>query len=480
MGRQEDQATPAGEPGDAAAAGGAPTAPSSPSAAPTGEPPPLSRARRLWVRALLVLATVLAILAIFALWANRQLMSPTHWANTSTALLQKQTIRQAVAGFLVDQLYAHVDVAAKLRSGLPSELRPLADPASGALHGVAEDAAQRVLAIPRVQSLWRTANRTADEELVTIINGGTRQVQIQGGTVLLNLHQIVTDLSRRLGLDPGLVEKLPPSFAQVKIVSSKELGIVRSLAKGLHALSIILTGLVIALYGLALLLAAGRRRRTLMWIGLSLVSAGVIVLVARAIARGQIVSAVTKDASIEPAARDAYTVATSLLVQVATSSIIIGLPLIFASWVAGPARAAEALRRFLAPRLRARPRLLFWVTGAILALIFIWGPIEATRKPFAMLLFTVLGLVGAHVLSGQIASEFPGVEARSLGTALRDYTQALGERAARVSSAIAGAAGGGSAPSRAAEIEHLLALRERGALSEVEFEAAKRDVLAGH
>ncbi|MFL5514884.1 MAG: hypothetical protein ACJ8DJ_01930, partial [Gemmatimonadales bacterium] len=194
------------------------------------------------------MATVLAVLAIFAIWANRQLMNPPSWADTSTALLQKPTIRQAVSGFVVDQLYAHVDVSAKLRAGLPSELRPLAGPVSGALHGVAEDAAERVLEIPRVQGMWRAANKAADEALVTVINGGTRHVQIEHGTVLLNLHQIVTDLSRRLGLDAGLVDRLPPSFAQVKVVSSEDLGIVRTLAKGVHALAIVLIVLVCVLY----------------------------------------------------------------------------------------------------------------------------------------------------------------------------------------------------------------------------------------
>jgi hypothetical protein len=461
----------------AAAAGGASGAATPPA---VRAEPPLGATRRLWLRATLVLATVLAVLAIFAIWANRQLMNPRNWADTSTALLQKPTIRQAVSGFVVDQLYAHVDVSAKLRSGLPSELKSLAGPVSGALHGVAETAAERVLEIPRVQSLWRSANRAADEALVTIIKGGNRQVQIEHGTVLLNLHQIVTDLSRRLGLDPGLVENLPPSFAQVKVVSSEDLGIVRTLAKGLHALAIVLSVLVGLLYALALGLAAGRRRRTLMQVGLSLVLAGLAVLAARAIAQGQIVSAVTDDASIEPAARDAYAVATSLLVQVATSAIIIGGPLIIAAWLAGPARLAHGLRRLAAPRLQERPLLGYWLTISLLALLFIWGPVEATRKPLQMVIFTVLALLGTYLLGRQIATEFPDPQPISIRGLLRERIQALGERVAALASGVAAGAGAGArVPSRADEIEHLLVLRERGALSEAEYEAAKREVLAG-
>jgi hypothetical protein len=96
-----------------------------------------------------------------------------------------------------------------------------------------------------------------------------------------------------------------------------------------------------------------------------------------------------------------------------------------------------------------------------------------------MILFSVLGLCGAHVLGRQIASEFPGARAVPLRAALRQYAHSIGERAGRVTGAMTGH-DGGAMPSRAAEIERLLALRERGVLSADEFETAKHDVLAGH
>jgi len=78
-------------------------------------------------------------------------------------------------------------------------------------------------------------------------------------------------------------------------------------------LAVLLVVLVVALYGLALLLVRGHRRRTLMWVGWSLVLAGLIVIVGRTIAQAQLVSAVTTDASIEPAANDAYSALQSFI-----------------------------------------------------------------------------------------------------------------------------------------------------------------------
>jgi Short C-terminal domain len=437
-----------------------------------------SRARRIWVRVILGVATLLAVFAIFAVWANRQLLNPSNWSKTSTALLQKSTIRSALSGYLVDQLYANINVPAQLKSGLPPRLAPLAGPIAGGLHNVAEQGTERALENPRVQNLWEKANRAADQALVTIVNGGGRRAQIQGGTVSLNLHQIVAELAQRLGLPAGIANKLPPSVANLKVVTSSQLGLVRDLAKALHALALTLTILVFALYALAVFLARGYRRRTLMWVGSSLVFAGLLVLVGRKIGQGQLVSAITSDASIEPAANDAYSVATSLLVQVASAAIIIGIPVIFSAWLAGPARWAVAGRRFWAPHLRERPGLAYWITAGVLALVFIWGPIPATRNPFAMLLFTILAFVGAHVLRGQIAEEFPDALPVSIRTAVSGHARAGGERVGGGHASAAPATTAAGRLTLATELERLSTLRDRGAITDAEYEAAKRELLA--
>jgi len=163
-------------------------------------------------------------------------------------------------------------------------------------------------------------------------------------------------------------------------------------------------------------LSRGYRRRTLILVGSSLVLAGLIVILGRKIGQGQLVSAITHDASIEPAANDAYSVATSLLVQVASAAIIVGIPVIFSGFLAGPARWAIAVRRFLAPHFRTYPGLAYWIVAGLLALVFIWGPIPATRNPLEMLIFAILAFVGAYVLRQQIAEEFPDAGAGSAGS----------------------------------------------------------------
>ena len=70
------------------------------------------------------------MLATFAVWANRQVLDADNWADTSTALLEDPAVQTQIAGFLVDSLYANVDVAGQLEQSLPTPLKGLAGPAA--------------------------------------------------------------------------------------------------------------------------------------------------------------------------------------------------------------------------------------------------------------------------------------------------------------------------------------------------------------
>ena len=50
------------------------------------------------VLALIVVASLTGVLAIFALWANRQLLDTDNWTKTSSGLLENDEIRGQVAG----------------------------------------------------------------------------------------------------------------------------------------------------------------------------------------------------------------------------------------------------------------------------------------------------------------------------------------------------------------------------------------------
>lgn len=113
----------------------------------------LPHPHRWLVRSLIGVATVLGIVAIFAVWANRQLLDTSYWTKTNTKLIESPPIREAVSVYLTEQLYANVDVSGELGKELPSELKPLAAPAAGALKDVVQKGINLLLERPQVQEL---------------------------------------------------------------------------------------------------------------------------------------------------------------------------------------------------------------------------------------------------------------------------------------------------------------------------------------
>jgi hypothetical protein len=371
------------------------------------EKPPIGRGRRILVQVIIWATTVPAVLAIFAVWANRQLLNPDNWANTSTQLLDHPEIRAAASNYLVGQLYANVDVAGELKSRLPSALQGVAAPLAGALRNVAVSAAQRALANPQVQDAWRLANRAADRQLVTIVNGGSGAAKVSGGEVTLDLKSIVANMANQLGL-PDVSSRLPPSAANLVILRSNQIKVVQDVGRALKGLALLLTIIVPLLYVLAVFLARGRRRRALMTVGIAIVAAGLVVFAARRIVESGVTNSLVKTEANKPAVSSIVSIATSMLAQIAGAFVFVGVPLIAAAWFAGPTRLAVRMRRAIAPFLGDHPEATFGIVAGVLLLIFIWGPIPATQRPAGIIVFTVLAMFGTAVLRQQTAREFPG------------------------------------------------------------------------
>ena len=388
-------------PQDAAPAGGPPDpGPGATPSAATSAP----HERRWLVRVIIWGTTVLAVIAIFAVWSNRQLLNPNNWSNTSTKLLQNEKVREATSNYLVNQLYANVNVAEELKTRLPTQLQPLAAPVAGALQNLAIQAAQRALANARVQEAWKHANKAADETFIAIIDG-KGPVATNGGVVTLDLASIVANITNRLGL-PNVSSKLPASVAHVTVLKSKNLKAVQDGVKALKGLALLLTIIVPLLYALAIFLARRRRRQTLMQVGIAIVIAGLIVFAGRELVVSQVTDSLVKVEANRPAGEAIISIATSMLSEIAGAFVIVGVPLIAAAWFAGPARLAVKARRAIAPFLREQPGWTYGIVITIMLLIFIWGPIPATHKLAGIIVFLALALFGTEVLRRQTAREF--------------------------------------------------------------------------
>ena len=208
--------------------------------------------------------------------------------------------------------------------------------------------------------------------------------------------------------------------------------------------------------------------------------------------------------AVRPAASAAWSIGTSVLVDVAGALIFLGVLVVLAGMLGGGAHWARATRRSLAPYLRDRADIVFGVVLVVLLILFAWGPIEATQQLTGILLITVLALFGTQMLRRQAALEFPdapsagGMDAirkgiadswgtlRRGGASLRaDVAERVGERGGHEHGAGGGggggaSGGGGQSPSSGSVdgLERLAALHSSGALTDEEFATAKRDLLS--
>jgi hypothetical protein len=360
------------------------------------------------VRSLIGVATVLGVVAIFAVWANRQLLDSGYWASTNTKLIESPPIREEVASYLTEQLYANVNVAGELKNELPSELKPLAAPAAGALKDVVEKGINLLLERPRVQQLWSKANQVTHAEFVRLVENKGKVVKLPGGgAVVLDLRPMLTEVAEKVGAPTSLVAKIPTNVAQLRIVTSKQLNTMQNAVNLLRGLALVLPLLVVAMFALAVYLARGRRRHTLIEVGSAFIGAGLLVIVVRGIVGNKVVDSLATTEAVKPAAEAAWSIGTSVLADISWSTVLIGVAVILAGILAGPTRVATSVRRLMAPYMRDRPDITFGVMGLLLLLLFAWGPIAATKTLTGIVIILVLAIFGTEMLRRETAEEFP-------------------------------------------------------------------------
>ena len=468
----------------------------------TGAAPPASHgarahhSHRFLVASLLALGTIIGLVAIFAVWINRQALNTDNWTTTSSRIIADPVVDEALGNYLVSQLYANVNVSGELQSLLPSDLSGLAGPAAGGLRELAQQVAPQLLASAQVQSAWRQANRAAHKELLTILNGGTKAVSTTNGEVTLNLSTILDQLAQQLGLASQLAAArsklsggtasqvrtqaqqrlgitIPPNVGQLTILKAKNLKTAQDIATAIRGLAIVLTILMFACFVAAVWFARGWRRIALRSVGWCGVGLGALVILARRIVGNQVIGGLVSVPTNRPAALRVWAIGTSLLYDIAVAVIVYGLLLVIAAWIAGSTRPAIGLRRAMAPMLREHEVAPYAWTGGVFLLVLIWGPTPAFRQVIPVIGMIILLGLGVYLLRKQTAEEFPDAQ---LGDTTRRVRAWWAARRAGHHHGAPEANGGGS---RLNELERLSSLHDRGVLSDEEFQSEKTLIMSG-
>ena len=448
--------------------------------------------RRGLARALVLVAAVLAFAAILAVWVNRQALNTDNWTTTSSRMLESPAVRDQLSAYLVDQLYANVDVEAQIREALPPQVQQLAGPAAGALRDLIERRAREALSRPETQQRWEDANRAAHAALIRVIDGDVEPVE-------LDVKALLEQTEQRAGIGGRVAGALPDDAARITILRADQLDGVQAAGKALRSLAVMLVVLSLALFGVALAVAPGWRRQAVRAYGVGFVAAGAAAIAVGSLAGDAVVGALAQTAATEPAVRDVWDISTTLLEEAAVATIGYGLVMILGAWLAGPSAWAIAVRRNLAPYLR-EPALAYGAFTVLAAIVVLWwSPTPAMRNPVTAVVLLALLALGFEALRRRTAAEFPGADRAEALLRMRQGLARLGgstragagAAAARASELAATASSRGRARSAGAEgdpsaedlrlqhLERLVKLHADGVLDDEEFRAEKARILNG-
>lgn len=409
-------------------------------------------------RILVVLGVLFAVLSLLAGYVRFQALDTDTVSETAGDLIADDEIREQVAASLVEQLYANVDVAARLEARLPEEQKGLAGPAAAGLRELSDRAAIRLLERPRVQALWVSTVTRAHRQLINVLEDDTGPLSTEGGAVVLDLQPLVIQLGDRVAVIGDVAQQFGPDVGRIEILEAEELETAQELTQLLKTLGTWLWLLPLALWAVALGLAPARRLSILRMIAFGSIFAGLLVLVVRRLGGSFVVEELVPSTAVQPAAQNAWDILTAQLRDGGFTLVGLGVIVLVAVWLVGASPRSVAARQGLAPYL-ARPEIAYGVAAGLFLLLLWWSPtIQTTRVQLMVVAALVLAL-GLELLRRQTAREVPNPPPPDFAGSLRRGMARLRGESAE--------------DDRLAALERLGRLREQGVLTDEEVAAEK-------
>jgi hypothetical protein len=353
-------------------------------------------------------ATLLLLITSLTVWTKRQILSTDGWTNTSSQLLEDDTVRAALSAKLVNALFERVDVEAQLKERLPDQLQAAAPILAGALENVAPRAVNTFLSTDAAQQLWKVANRRMHRQLKNVLEGHkVRNITTANGDVVLDLRPMVQRVAARLGVEDRLKAHASPTAGEIVILRSNQLKAAQSAVQAIKVISIFVVIAVLLLFGLALFLAGPSRRKVLGGIGACLLAVGLLLLILQRLLGNAIIDGVVKVDANKTAGHRIWAIATSELRDIGIALVVYGLVAIAAAVIAGPNRVGTTVRRWLAPAFRHSIVVVYAVVITILLILVAWAPFGSGRSEIGTLVLFLLILLGIELLRRQTLREFP-------------------------------------------------------------------------
>lgn len=370
------------------------------------------RAVASWV--LLVLACVTLAASAVAVWVNRVALDTDTWVDTSSEVLADPTVQASLATAIATRLDEQVGFEEEAAGALPPRLQGFAPVIATGAYDLVERGAERALAGPRVQELWKDANRVAHSVLLDVLEG--RRVQTApDGSIVLDLRPIIQEVAAAVGIDASVVQRIPDDRAQITVAPGQRLERARQIAHWLDMLALWLPILAIVLLAAAIWVAPDRRRQ-LGRVGIGLVLIAFLLVAARRGIGGWLPEQVAANTQGEATAKVVWRIVSEGLAVAAVTIAVIGVVAFVGAWLAAPRKWPTRMRGAVAPWLES-PWRSFGTLAVLVAILIAWGPTPAARNPISIVILGGAAVLGLALLRRQALREHAAAAAIEPATA---------------------------------------------------------------
>ncbi|MFJ8634857.1 hypothetical protein [Streptomyces sp. NPDC093568] len=222
---------------------------------------------------LILLAALLSLLSVVAVWANSIVQDTDRYVATVGPLASDPDVQKAVTNRVTDVVLERIDVDALVdqltdaaeQQGVPPRaaelLKNLDGPIESGLKQLVSGTVQRVVSSSAFDKVWVDANRRVHATLDEALTGeGEGAVQLKDDKVVIDVGPIVEQVKDRLvaaGFSPA--SKIPEVHTEFVVFASEDVGKIRTYVRVLEILGGWLPVIALLVAGAGVYVAFNRR-----------------------------------------------------------------------------------------------------------------------------------------------------------------------------------------------------------------------------
>ncbi|MFE6409952.1 hypothetical protein ACFVOR_23815 [Streptomyces sp. NPDC057837] len=305
---------------------------------------------------LVLLAGLLSLLSVVAVWANSIVQDTDRYVGTVGPLASDPDVQKAVTSRVTDVVLARIDVDALVKEltdaaaqqGVPPRvaqlLGDLDGPIESGLKQLVGSTVERVVTSSAFETVWVDANRRAHAALDKALTGRSDSaVELEDNQVVVDLGPIVANVKERL-VDAGLkaAEKIPAVRTDFVVFASEDVGTVKTYVRVLQILGGWLP-VITLLVAAAGIYVAFNRRHALIGAALAVFVAMLVLGIGLTVARDVYLDHLPPGAS-ETAAGSVYDALVRFLRAGVRALAAVALFTAAGAFLAGPSRIAVLTR----------------------------------------------------------------------------------------------------------------------------------------